>query len=126
MKQKSEDIEVAKARLKNARLKNKKYFDRRHRLRPRKIVEGDWVLVYNSSLDKQHSTVGKFSQRSVGPYVVKKMGDNATYCLAELDGAPLALPIVGKRIKIFKRRDGMEIRFEALDDSVLGIDDEVE
>ena len=51
-----EDVEVAKARLKNARLKNKKDFDKRHRLRPRKIVEGDWVLVYDSRLDNQHST----------------------------------------------------------------------
>ena len=49
----SEDIEVAKARLKNARLKNKKDFDKRHRFHLRKIVEGDWVLVYDSSLDNQ-------------------------------------------------------------------------
>ena len=82
MEQKSEDIEVVKARLKNARLKNKKDFDRRRRLRPRKIVEGDWVLVYDSSLDNQHSTSWKFSQRWFGPYLVKKVEDNAAYRLA--------------------------------------------
>ena len=120
-----EDIEVAKARLKNARLKNKKDFDKRHRLRPRKIVEGDWVLVYDSSLDNQHSTARKFSQRWFGPYVVKKVEDNATYHLVELDGTPLALPIAGKRIKIFKRRDRIEIGFEAFDDLVLSIDEKV-
>ena len=58
--------------------------------------------------------------------MVKKVEDNATYRLAELDGTPLALPIAGKRIKIFKRRDIMEIGFEALDDCVLGIDEGLE
>ena len=126
MEQNSEDIEVAKARLKNARLKNKKDFDRRHRLRPRKIFEGDWVLVYDTSLENQHSTAQKNSQRWFGPYVVKKVEDNATYRLAELDGTPLALPIAGKRVKIFKRRERMEIGFKALDNCDLGIDDKSE
>ena len=75
LERRTEDIEVAKARLKNARLKNKENFDRRHRLRPRKIVEGDWVLVYDSSLDNQHSAARKFAKRWFGPYVVKKVED---------------------------------------------------
>ena len=58
--------------------------------------------------------------------MVKKVEDNATYRLAELDGTPLALPIAKKRVKIFKRRERMEIRFEALDDCVLSIDDDLE
>ena len=57
--------------------------------------------------------------------MVKKLEDNATYRLAELDGTPLALLISGKSVEIFKRRDRMEIGFEALDDCVLGIDDEI-
>ena len=126
MERNLEDIEVAKARLKNERLKNKKDFDKRHRLCPRKIVERDWVLVYDSSLDNQHSTARKFSQRWFGPYVVKKVEQNATYHLVELDGTPLALPIAGKRIKIFKTRDRMEIGFEAFDESTFGIDNELE
>ena len=89
-------------------------------------MEGDWVFVYDSSLDNQHSTARKFSQRWFGPYVVKKVEDNATYRLAELDGAPLAIPIVGKRIKVFKRRDRVEIEFKALDDFFLSIDDDEE
>ena len=126
LERRTEDIEVAKARLKNARLKNKENFDRRHRLRPRKIMEGDWVLVYDSSLDNQHSAARKFAKRWFGPYVVKKVEDNATYRLAELDGAPLAIPIAGKRIKVFKRRDLVEIDFEALVDFVLSINDDEE
>ena len=62
----------------------------------------------------------------VRPYVVKKVEDNATYRLAELAGTPLALPTVGKRVNIFKRRERMEIGFEAFDDCVLGIDNELE
>ena len=89
-------------------------------------MEGDWVLVYDSSLDNQHSTARKFSQWWFGRYVVKKVEDNASYRLAELDGAPLAIPIAGKRIKVFKRRDRVEIEFESFDDSVLSIDDDEE
>jgi hypothetical protein len=67
LEQRLKDIEVAITQLKNARLKNKEDFDKQHRLCPRRIVEGDWVLVYDSSLDKQHSTVQKFLQQWFGP-----------------------------------------------------------
>ena len=72
------------------------------------------MLVYDSSLDNQHSTARKFSQRWFGPYMVKKVEENATYHLVELDGTPLALPISGKRMKIFIRKDRIEIGFEVL------------
>jgi hypothetical protein len=126
LERREDDIEAAKARLKIARLKNKEAFDQRHRLRPRRIMEGDWVLVYDSSLDNQHSTARKFSRRWFGPYVVKKVEDNATYRLTELDGTSLALPIAGKRIKVFKRREVSEIQLDALDDSALSVEDEDE
>ena len=32
--------------------------------------------------------------------------DNATYTLRELDGTVLKIPIAGKQIKAFRRRDG--------------------
>ena len=34
--------------------------------------------------------------------------NNATYHLAELDGTKLAVPIAGKRVKIFKKRHDNE------------------
>jgi hypothetical protein len=37
-----------------------------------------------------------------------------------------AMPVAGKRIKVFKRRDKNEIQFKALDDSVLSIDSQEE
>jgi hypothetical protein len=46
--------------------------------------------------------------------------------LVKKDVTLLALPIVGKGIKVFKRRDRSEIGFEALDDSILSIDSQVE
>jgi hypothetical protein len=91
--------------LKEARLKNKERFDQTHRLRPHPIQEGDWVLVYDSSLEQQHSTVRKFARRWFGPYIVVTVHDNATYSLRELDGTLLRVPIAGKRIKAFKRRN---------------------
>ena len=84
------------------------------------------MLVYDSSLDNQHSTARKFSQRWFGPYVVKKVEENATYHLVELDGTPLALPIAGKRIKIFKRRETRNLEIEALDDVASSTEDEKE
>ena len=84
---------------------------------------GCWSTIV--AIDNQHSTARKFSQGWFGLYVVKKVEDNATYRLANLDGTPLTLPIAGKRIKIFMRRDRIEIGFEAFDDSVLGIDEKV-
>ena len=71
LKQRPEDVERAAEKLRLARLKNKGRFDRTHQLRPKKIEEGDWVLVYDSSLDNQHRAMQKFARR--------------TYHLAELD-----------------------------------------
>ena len=84
------------------------------------------MLVYDSSLDNQHSTARKFSQRWFGPYVVKKVEDNATYRLVELDGTPLALPIARKRIKIFKRREAPNLEIKALNDVASTIEVEKE
>ena len=73
-------------------MKNKIKFDKTHRLRPKKIEEGDWVLVY----ENQHKKTRKFARRWFGPYVVTIANDNATYHLVELDGSRLAIPIAGK------------------------------
>jgi hypothetical protein len=62
--------------------------------------------VFDSSLEHQHSTVRKFARRWFGPYVVEMVNDNATYLLRELDGTLFKIPIAGKRIKVFRRRDG--------------------
>ena len=101
-----EDQKIALERLKASRLNNKERFDKTHRLRTKSIQVGDWVLVFDSSLEHQHSTVRKFSRRWFGPYVVVTTHDNGTYTLRELDGTMLKIPIAGKRIKAFKRRDG--------------------
>ena len=99
-------MEVALKRLKAARLGNKERFDKTHRLRMKKIEKGDWVLMFDSTLEHQHSTVKKFARRWFGPYVVERVNDNGTYLLRELDGSIFKIPIVGKRIKVFRRRNG--------------------
>ena len=101
-----EDLQIAAEKLKTARLANKERFDKTHRLRPKPIQVGDWVLVYDSSLMHQHSTVKKFAKKWFGPYVVLKVHDNATYSLRELDGTVIRNLVAGKRVKAFKRRDG--------------------
>ena len=97
LERRPEDVEQAKAKLREARMKNKERFDWMHRLRPGKIEKGDWVLVYDNSLNNQHRSSRKFARRWLGPYVVTSANDNATYHLAELDGSRLVVPIAEKR-----------------------------
>jgi hypothetical protein len=86
LERRQEDVERATEVQKAAQWKSKEYFDKFHRLRPQKIEEGDWVLVYDSSLDHQHSSLWKFARRWFGPYIVWKVFENGTYRLQELDG----------------------------------------
>jgi hypothetical protein len=99
-------VELAREKVKEARLKNKVRFDKTHRLRPILIKEGDWVLISEDSLDNQHSTMKKFARRWRGPYVVTKVHNNATYTIRELDGVEHRTPYAGKRVKLFKQRVG--------------------
>ena len=57
----------------------------------------------------------KFLKRWFGPYVVT----SATYHIAELDGARIVIPLVGKWIKAFKKRH------EAEPDPTLGTEGDV-
>ncbi|KAL2630446.1 hypothetical protein R1flu_015132 [Riccia fluitans] len=104
LERRPEDVEIALERLQATRIRNKERFDKTHRLWLKPIHEGDWVLVYDSSLENQHSTEKKFVRRWFGPYVVVTVHENATYFLRELDGIPLKVPIACKRVKYFKRR----------------------
>ena len=108
LERRSKDVERTTTRVKEARIRNKARFDRTHRLRLRKIEKGDWVLVYNSSLDNQHKSTRKFARHWFGPYMVRSVNDNATYHLANLDGTRITTPVAGKRIKAFKRRNEAE------------------
>jgi hypothetical protein len=104
LQRRPEDVERATERLRVARVKNKERFDRIHRLRPKKIEEGDWVLVYDSRLDNQHKATRKFARRWFGPYVVTSVNDNGIYHLVEVDGTRIAVPVARKRVKAFKKR----------------------
>jgi hypothetical protein len=99
-------------------VRNKERFDRTHRLRLKKMEYGDWVLVYDSSLDHQHKATRKFARRWFGPYVVMAVNGNGTYHLAELDGMRIAVPVAGKRIKAFNKRhkDSPDLGSEESDD----------
>ncbi|KAL3684474.1 hypothetical protein R1sor_002496 [Riccia sorocarpa] len=115
LERREEDLADVQEKLKQARLKNKSRFDKTHRLRPKPIQPGDWVLVYEITLENQHSTVRKFSRRWFGPFVVLVVNDNATYSLRELDGTILRLAVARKRVKLFKKRDNTCELFDFLD-----------
>ena len=86
------------------RVKNNERFGKTNRLRLKKIEEGNWVLVYDNSLDNQQKTMQKFARRWFGPYAVTSANDNGTYHLAELNGTRIVVWVAGKRIKAFKKR----------------------
>ena len=67
------------------------------------------------SLNK-HKTTRKFARRWFNPYVVTSANDNATYHLTKLDRSRLAVPIVGKRVKIFKKWEDENPLLNELDD----------
>jgi hypothetical protein len=91
-----ENQKIALEKLKTARLSNKDRFDKIHRLRTKSIQIGNWVLVFDSSLEHRYSILRKFSRRWFGPYVVVAAHDNATYILRELYGTMLKIHVVGK------------------------------
>ncbi|CAM6082342.1 unnamed protein product [Calypogeia fissa] len=97
-------VDEAIVRMREARLKNKHRFDKSHRIRPRPIEVGDWVLLYESNLENQHSSEKKFARRWRGPFVVTGVFANATYMIRELDGTALKGLYAGKRIKVYKQR----------------------
>ena len=66
------------------------------------------MIVYDSSLDHQHTTIRKFVKRWFKPYEVRNVFANGTYRLYKLDEKILRLPIAGKRLKIFKKRTDEE------------------
>ena len=101
-------MEHATARVTEARNQNKAEFNRTHRLWPKKIKEGDWVLVYDNSLDNEHRSTLKFAKRRFETYVVASANDNATYHLLELDGTRMTTSVSRKRIKAFKSRKEAE------------------
>ena len=112
-----EDVERAAEKLLVARVKNEEQFERAHRPRPKKVEEGDWVLVYDNNLDNQHKAMRKFVTRWFEPYVVTRANDNGTYHLAELDGTRTVVPMAEKRIKSFKKRHEDEPDLASVDDN---------
>lgn len=68
------------------------------------MQEGDWILIYDNSLDNQHSALKKFSKHWFGPYMVVHVLDNATYALKELDETRFKIPVARKYINFFKQQ----------------------
>ena len=116
LERRPEDVERAREKLRTTRGRNKARFDRTHRLRPKEIEEGDWLLVYDNNLNNQHKTVRKFAKRWFGPYAVTSANDNGMYHLVELERMWIDVPVAGKRIKVFKKRHEDELDLASLDD----------
>ena len=66
------------------------------------------MIVFDSSLGHHHNSIRKFSKRWFGPYEVRKVFDNGTYQLCELDEIVIRVPVVRKRVQILKKRSDDE------------------
>ena len=75
-------------------------------MRIKNIEKTGWVSMLDNTLEHQHSTVKKFAQKWFELYMVERASNNATYLLHELDETILRIPMVGKHIKVFWKRDG--------------------
>ena len=73
-------------------------------------------MFYDSGLNNQHHLTRKFVRQWFSLYVVTSASDNALYHLAELDGTRIAIAVVGKRIKSFKKQHKDEPDPESVDD----------
>ena len=72
--------------------------------------------MYDNILDNQHSSMRKFTRRWFDPHVVTSAKDNATYHFVELDRTRLVIPIMGKRVKLFKKRHNDEPKLDDLEE----------
>lgn len=83
------------------------------------------VLVREGGQETQHSTKVKFTRKWRGPFKVVDRDEFATFRLSELDGAELKVRVAGKRIKLFRQRNGERIPLEhLLDDGDENIEEE--
>ena len=105
LQRRKEDFEKAAAAVKVSRERNKKWFDKNKKLRKDKLVVGDWVLVHNMQLEKQHSK--KLDNRWLGPYKIRSISNKGTYLLEEPDGTKLKSIYAGESVKRFYPRQGI-------------------
>ena len=62
------------------------------------------MLFYDSNFKHQHSRLCKLSKRWFCPCIVRKVFENGTYRLQEMDGTMVKNLIAEKIVKIFKKR----------------------
>ena len=93
-----------------------RYWDKRmaHRLRE-PLKPGDWVLVYNRSLESQWGKL--FSNRWNGPYKIVEQVSGKSYVLEELDGTRLARRYAAAHVKrIFPRGEVLKEDYQLEED----------
>jgi hypothetical protein len=101
-------VEEAINRRNEMREKEKERWDTRHRARKQgELVEGDFVLLRNSALEKQWSR--KFDRKWFGPYRIIEVKDGGVYRLADMDGTLLKDSVAGSRLKPFYHRVDVDI-----------------
>ena len=92
--------------LRNSRKANKAYYDQHKRLRSeaQQLHIGDLVLLHRTMDSTSRSRADKLDDRWDGPYRIRKIPDDSTYYLLELDGTELKHTFAGNRLKRFFSR----------------------
>jgi hypothetical protein len=71
------------------------------KMKPVKLQEGDWVLVYDS---RHKKFKGKLHTRWLGPFKVRTIYENGSLDLLTIKDEPLETRINGSRVKLFNRQ----------------------
>jgi hypothetical protein len=99
----------AAERLEKARMGDKRYFDKRKRLRTarQQLQVGDLVLLHNTAIETSHNV--KLEDQWRGPYRIREVSDTGFYRLEELEGTHLRESFAGNRLKKFFSRGALAV-----------------
>ena len=118
-----DDVAEALAHLQRMREESAEYFDENNSIRQEPLHEGDYVLLWDSSIDTSYARMHKFVFRWLGPYQVHEAdNEKGTFKIRELDGTVLATSIAGSRLKRYHPRGGTILQ-EMLQENSEAIED---
>ena len=96
----------AKEMIKKSQENQKKYHDKKYKIKQGEFNIGEKVLYYNAAKEKQWT--GKLDEKWKGPYYIHEILVNGSYKIKELTGQVLKTPVNGELLKIYNSRENFE------------------
>ena len=96
----------AKETIKKSQENQKKYHDKKYKIKRKEFNIGEKVLYYNAAKEKQWT--GKLDEKWKGPYYIHEILVNGSYKIKELTGQVLKTPVNGELLKKYNSRENFE------------------